>query len=96
VRGNEKNRYVRLNCEQVCNYLVTRNVRQKEIDNAKSKAPVTRLFDSILPCCYKHDLVAVRLKHKPERVAYGRLVIDNENRGFFFALDVGHSCYSTA
>ncbi|HYV13245.1 MAG TPA: hypothetical protein VE980_20235, partial [Pyrinomonadaceae bacterium] len=66
-------------CEEVFDYLKPGNVCQVKIYNTESEAPITRLFDSILPFCHKHDLVAVRLKHKPERVAYGRLVIHNED-----------------
>jgi hypothetical protein len=68
-----------LKCEQVSDYLKPGNVCQVKVNNAKSEAPVARLFDAVQPFCYKHDFEAVRLKHKPERVAYGRLVINNEN-----------------
>ena len=80
VGADEKNRYLRLQCEKVCNHLETRDISQEKIDNAESKSPLARLIDSILPFCHKHNLVAVRLEHKPERVAYGRLVVNHEDR----------------
>ena len=79
VRGDEKNRYLRVKCEKFRDYLESCDVRQEKIDNTELKTPVTSLFDSLLPCCYKHNLVAARLKHKPERVAYRRLVINHQD-----------------
>ncbi len=82
MRGDEKNRNLRLQVVNVCDYLKPGDVSQKEIDDTETKPPVTRLIYSVHPFCYKHDLVAVRLEHKPERVAYGRFVIDDQNTDF--------------
>jgi len=63
----------------VCDYLKPGDVSQKEIDDTETKTPVARLVYPVHPFCDKHDLVAVRLEHKPERVAHGRFVIDDQN-----------------
>jgi hypothetical protein len=71
----------------VCDYLEPRDVGQKQIDDSETKTAVARLINPIHPFCHKHDLVAVRLKHKPECVAYRRFVIDDQNTDFIL-------CYS--
>lgn len=77
--GNEKNGNLRLDREKIFDYLKPGSVCQEKVNDTKSEAPSARLFDSFFAFCHKHNLVAVRLKHKPERVAYGRLVINNED-----------------
>ena len=89
--SDEKNRYLRLKREQVCDDLESGNIRQKKVYDTKSKAPVARLVDSILAFCYKHNLVAVGLKHDLERVANRWFIINYENGRFFFTFDFGHS-----
>ena len=54
----------------VCDYLKPGDVSQKKIDNTKPEAPLARLVYSIHSVRHEHNLVAVRLEHKPERVAY--------------------------
>lgn len=91
---DKKNRNLRLEIVNVCDYLETRDVRQKKIDDAESEAPVACLIDSLLALGHKDHLVSVRLEHKPERVAYGWLIINNENTRF--VVNVGHGRNSKA
>ena len=89
MRGDEKNRNLRLEIVNVCDHLEAGNVRQKKIDDTESEVPAACLIDSILAFSYKDDLVPVRLEHQPERIANGWLIINDENAEFIF--DVGHS-----
>ena len=79
MRGDEKNRNLRLQVVNVCDYLKPGDVSQKEIDDTETEAPLSRLINSLHPLCDKHNLVTARLEHKPERVAYGWFVIDDQN-----------------
>ena len=79
MSGDEKNRNLRLEIVNVCDYLKPRDVSQKEIDDTETKTPLARLVYSFHPFRHEHNLVAVRLEHKPERIAYGRFVIDDQN-----------------
>ena len=79
MSGDEKNRDLRLKVVNVCNYLKAGDVSQKKIDDTEFKTPVARLVYSIQSFRHKYDFVAVRLEHKPERVAYGGFVIYDQN-----------------
>jgi len=63
----------------VFNYLKPGNVPEKKIDDTETEAPLSRLINSLHPLCDKHNLVTMRFEHKPERVAYGWFVIDDQN-----------------
>lgn len=90
MRCDEKNRRLRLQLTNVCYHLKARNISKKEIDDAKTEAPLTRLVDAFETIVNQHDLVAVRLKHQLERIANGRLVINDQNTGLILCYDVGH------
>ena len=79
MSGDEKNRNLRLEISNVCDYLKPGDVSQKKIDDTKPEAPVAHLIYSVHSIRHKYNLVAVRLEHKPKRVAYGRFVIDDQN-----------------
>lgn len=70
VRRDQKDGYLRLYVEQIGDDLVPGYVRQKEIDDTKTEAPVARLIDAVTAVSYEHNFIAVRLKDQPERVAY--------------------------
>lgn len=89
MRRDEKNRYVRLNVAQVGDDLKAGGVRQKKIDDAQFKTPLACLINSLLTFGHQHYLVAVRLEHKLERIAYGWLVINDKNTYLLF--DVRHN-----
>ena len=72
----------RLVLANVRNYLKTGDVRQEEIDDAETKRSLSHLINSSETARNKDHLVAVRLKHKPERVAYRGLVIYDEDAQF--------------
>jgi len=79
MRGDEKNWCLRLELANAGNYFKARNIVQKQIDDTKTEAPLSRLINSLHALCDKHHLVTARLEHKPERVAYGWFVIDDQN-----------------
>ena len=83
MSGDQKNRDLRLKIANVRDYLEPGDVSKKKIDNSEFKTPVTRLVYSIQSFRNQHNFVAVRLEHKPERVAHRRFVIDDQNTNLF-------------
>ena len=77
--GDENDWYFRLVFANAGDYLEAGDVRQEEIDDTKTKVSPAHLVGSIKTPRTKNHLVAVRLKHEPERVAYGGLVIYDED-----------------
>lgn len=70
MRSDQDDRYLWLEIKQIGDDLEPRDVRQKQIDDTKTEAPAARLINAITTVIDKHNLVALRLKHQPECVAY--------------------------
>ena len=79
MRADQHNRYLRLMLVNIFDHLKPGDVGQKKIYDTKTEAPLPRLIDSVNPFGHEHHLVAAGFEHKPERVAYGRFVIDDQN-----------------
>ena len=94
LTGDEEYRDLRLMFENACNYLKATQVFEKKIDNTESKAMVACLLNSFAPFSYEHDIITVRLKNQPERVAHGGLIVNNENADLFAFSGIKH-CLSS-
>ncbi len=69
MRGHQHNRQLRLKTANACDHLKPGDVSKEEIDDAEPKTPAARMVDSVMAIGRKHDLIAVRLEHKLERIA---------------------------
>ena len=90
MRRDQHDRYLRLKIEKVGDYLIPRDVSQKQIDHAKLKLLPPRAVDSIETLRDEHHLVAVRLQHQLERVAHRRFIINYQNSEFLICEAIGH------
>jgi len=79
MSGDQNDWYFRLMLANAGDYLEAGDVGQEEIDDTETKAPPAYLIDSVKTVSNKDYFVAVRLEHKPERVAYGGFVIYDQN-----------------
>ena len=63
VCGDEKNRNLRLKIANVCDYLKSGDVSEKQIDHSKSETPLAHLIYSIQSGRNKHNFIPVGLEH---------------------------------
>ena len=77
--GDQNDRNSRLMLADARDYLQPGDVRSAEIDDTKTKMSLSALIDSVPAISAKDHLVTVLLKHKFERVAYRRLVVNNDD-----------------
>lgn len=70
VRRDQQQRNLRLQLKQIGDDLKSGDIREKQIDDAEPKPQAARLVEPIATVGGKHNFIALRLKHQPERIAY--------------------------
>ena len=70
VRGDEKNRDLRLKIAKIRDDLKTGDVCEIQIDDTEAERFCARLVNTVNAFSGKHDFITARLQHEPERVTY--------------------------
>ena len=95
MRGHQHNRQLRLKAANACDHLKPCDVGKEQIDDAEPKTPAARVVESIMAIGRKHDLIAMRLEAKLERITYRRFIVNDQNGELLVCFSTNHDVYTS-